>query len=218
MRERISIPFAFVTAVWVSGSLLVAAPVRPETPARFIGALDGSPTTIESSADGTAWSAWAWRTGGEFDIALSHRDADGVWSRPVFVSRNDGADQIEPALARDTSGHLYLVFAEQPSFRIYLSVLPAGATAWSAPIPVTPEGVRARTPALEVVGGHLVLAYRTDRGVSIQVLGTVGPAVRDPLGIQDGPDPVGPSGATPGGGKGDGGSGSPVEPTPLGGS
>ena len=214
MRSRIvvlTISAALGLAFSASESLVSAA--RPHGPSRFVGALDGAPVTVARVADGTTWAAWAWRSGREYDLAISSADASGAWSTPTFIGRYDGMDQVEPALAADAEGNLYLAFVERPAGCVRLAVLPAGAESWSAPIAVTLEGRDAANPALSVVAGRLVLAYRTGGVVSILVLPIAGSAA-SPLGIQDGPDPVSPAGATP---KGDDGS-SDGSATPLGGS
>lgn len=211
MTKRATLaPFiAFAIGAAISSSVS-GAPVARQGPARMIGALDGPPAVVEIEADGSAWAAWAWRSGVEFDLALSHRDANGLWGRPTFLGRGDGVDQVEPALASDAVGTLYLVFAERPSGRLMLSVLPAGYSDWSLPLAVAHESEIAASPTLRVLGDRLILAYRVGRDVRIRFLPVWSAPAFVPLGIQDGPDPVGPSGAVPT----DGGSGNQGGSTP----
>ena len=59
---------------------------------------------VENSVDGRIWSAWAFRSGSEYDIALAVADENGVWSEPLFFGRDDGRDQVDPAFVIHESG------------------------------------------------------------------------------------------------------------------
>lgn len=199
MHDRARRPSpVFVSILFVAVSALAVGDVRADGPQRFIvPSLDGPPAIVENPVDGKAYSAWAYRSGGQFDIAVSVRDASGNWSRPSFFGRFDGADQKSPALAVDGSGHVYLAFASSDSGRVVLATLALDAASWSAPIAVSPEGVRAVSPAVQIIGDRLVVAFRIGARVGLVDLPLIG-SDATMQGIQDGPDPVGgkePSGS-----------------------
>ena len=49
------------------------------TPHRYLAGSDGPLVQVSNPHDGRTWAAWAYRNGSEFDIAISHVDADGNW-------------------------------------------------------------------------------------------------------------------------------------------
>lgn len=210
MRSLVRRSVPVLGSVLLSTLAVAAAGARPDDgPERFVvPSLDGTPVVVVNDVDQRAVSAWAYRSGGEFDVAISIRDAQGAWSQPVFLGRSDRADQTDPTLAVDALGHTYLAYASSESGRVMLTVLARGSATWSSPVPVTPVGVRAASPALAVVGGRLVVAFRAGTRVLIVELPIAD--ANGTLGIQDGPDPVGGKGSGNAGG-GDSGT------TPLGG-
>lgn len=154
--------------------------------------LDGSLTTL-TGPDGRAWATWAYRASGEFDIAVSSRDATAAtWSTPVFFGRRNGADEIDPAIEVDSQGAVYLAFATTNPSRVSVVVLPAGSVVWSEPAIVSGTEP-ASSPALRIVGDRLIVAYRTARGVGMVDFPVVGSG-NQTNGIQDGPDGVDPLG------------------------
>lgn len=179
-----------VAVVALTITLPAAAASRYDGSNRFVSPrIDGDPVVIQNASSGEVWSAWAYAQGGEFDIALSSRDAAGRWSSPVFIGRGDRADQIEPALAADGAGVIYLAYSDRGTGRIRIAVLAPTAGAWRpfAEIPAT-EGTAA-APAIRVVGNRLVVAFRAARSVEIVDVPLFGAISTD--GIDDGPDPFG---------------------------
>jgi len=181
-----------LAAAFLLAPTALAGPGR-EAPRRYVPALDGTPVTVELRAEGIAIAAWAYRSGPEYDLAISIRDASGSWDAPVLIGAGDGLDQVDPAIAFDAVGTTYVVYALRPAGSILLTERPAGSESWTAPREIAPSFVRASDPSLLIVGDQLVVAFRTARGtamVTVPVSGAAGA-----LGIQDGPDGVDPLGA-----------------------
>ena len=154
---------------------------------------DGPITTL-TGPDGRAWAAWTYRASGEFDIAVSSRDAGATtWSTPVFLGRHSGSDEISPTIAVDSKGAIYLAFTTTNPPRVAVALLAEGSIAWSEPVIVSGTEA-ASSPALLLVGDRLIVAYRTAQGVGMVDLPTVGSG-NQINGIQDGPDTVDPLGA-----------------------
>ena len=159
-------------------------------PHRFSpGALDKSPVRATDPLSGTTWSAWAYRSGGEYSIALSARAAGGLWSEPVFIGLDDKLNQTDPAILVDGSGSFYLAYAVKETGAIHVSALYVGRSDWFDPQQVSRTEERASSPALSVVGNRLVLAYVGDRRqVGILDWALLPPRAFTPDGIQEGPD------------------------------
>jgi len=188
-------PLALFVAVCCITVLVVApalaAPRAKNLPHRYIPhGMDGRLDWITSPADGTNWSTWSYRNGAEYDVAISFRGEYGFWSEPLLIGEDDGLDQGEPVLAADRQGTIYLAYAERSPDRIMITWLTAGSERWSTPQPLTAVGLRARTPALRVIGERLVVAFRSGRGLVIVDFPIVGPTI-EPTIFNDGPDPVG---------------------------
>ncbi len=155
----------------------VAAPAA-DLPFRFNPALDGKPVFATDAVSGTVWSAWAYRSRGEYDIAVASREPAGVWNEPTLLGRLDGLDQFAPALVSDASGNIFLAFAVRQTTQVFLAVLPHGGTMWSVPACVTSPGERAFSPSLAVANAFLVLGYRNAEG---KVMLRGGPLVGAPV-------------------------------------
>jgi hypothetical protein len=173
----------------------------------YVQQIDG-PLASVTSADGRAWAVWSYRASGEYDIAIASRSASGTWAPPSFLGRRDGVDQIDPTLAIDANGTLYLAYVTKSPGRVVVTTLPVGASSWTAPTIVAVEaGMSA--PAIRIVRDRLVVAYRTTRGVAIVDIAAAAPQATQ--GIQDGPDTVDPLGfsapGSSGGGSGNGNGG-----------
>jgi len=157
-------------------------------PRDYVARIDGVPV-VAVAPDGRSWSVWAYRASGEFDIAVSVREPSGAWGTSSFVGRRDGVDQMDPALAIDAAGNVYVAYATRTPQRIYTTILVAGETTWSEPALISPEV--GASPALRIVGDRIVLAYRTSRGIRMVDFPLL---IATPDGIQDGPDTSGPLG------------------------
>jgi hypothetical protein len=169
----------------------LAGPRTKNLPHRYIpNGMDGRLDWITSPVDDTEWSTWAYRNGAEYDIAVSYRDEYGFWSEPLLIGEDDGRDQGEPVLAADRQGTIYVAYAERSPDRIMITWLTVGSERWATPQPLTANGLRARTPALRVIGERLVVAFRSGRGLVIVDFPIVGPSVTANI-FNDGPDPVG---------------------------
>ena len=163
---------------------------KAKVPHRYSpGALDQSPALATDPLSGATWSAWAYRTGGEYAIALSISDADGFWSEPTFIGLDDRLDQMDAALLADASGNLYLAYAVRETGTVHMSAFHAGSDDWFEPQQVTQVGERASSPTLSVIGDRLVLAYLSGRN-QVRVLdwALLPPLKFDPNGVQEGPD------------------------------
>ncbi len=165
-------------------------------PERFApGSLDGDPVILEDGVTGTVWSAWAYRDGAEYAIAVSLMGADGAWSEPVFLGRDDGLDQVEPSLAIDATGTAYLAFAVRETGEIRISLLVGGTAKWSAPARVSGDDEIASSPVVRIVSDRVVLAYATDAGTRLLDFALVpGTGVIRTHGVQEGPDVIDPLG------------------------
>ncbi len=186
-RTRLSI-FALLLALPASSGVWAA-----DLPHRYSAPnLDSGLVQIYDPVDGRYWAAWAYRSGTEYDIAISVRQADGLWSEPRFIGRANSRSEIQPAMALDPEGNLYLAFAIRETGQIMLSTLRPTQDTWSAPVPVVLEPGRHFTPVLRVVPGQLVIAYRTGPRVEITLLPLIGPMT---MGMNDGPDGFPPGAA-----------------------
>jgi hypothetical protein len=173
------------------GSAMAAPAAKQPIVTDHIAEVDGPVTTL-AGPDDRLWAAWSYRASQEFDIAISLYDGSTtVWSAPVFLGRNSGSDELEPALAVDSRGDVYLAFATANPPRVALSTLAVGSTTWSEPIIVSGTEA-ASSPKLLVVGEELAVAFRTARGVGLIHLPTIGSG-NQIQGIQDGNDPVDPA-------------------------
>jgi hypothetical protein len=168
------------------------APGRSNPP-EFVAQLDG-PVSTATAPDGRLWAVWSLRTPGEFDIAVSSRQADGTWSAPAYVGRRDRSDQIDPSIAIDANGTAYVAFATRSTGRVSIAVLLNGTTAWLGPVVVS-EGERASAPTIRIVSDQVVVAYRKLTGVGIVNLPLLVPAQIQ--GVSDGPEGFDPLGMVP---------------------
>ena len=194
---------ALVLAFCLASFSLAAAQLR-DPPRRYNPrSLDGALVTVFNAVDGRTWSAWAYRAGAEYDIAISYRDDSGAWSEPVFLGAHDRGDQVHPALVADPTGNLYLAYTDRGTGAVVLTALPVGSDTWFEPVPVTRADERGHLPALSVVRDRLVIAFRAGTGIIIRDFPLL-PASHTGGSINDGPDPWG-WGMTGGDGGGAGG-------------
>jgi hypothetical protein len=156
--------------------------------------LDQDPVLAINPADGTILAAWGYREGGEYSIALAVRNGD-VWTEPVFIGRDDGLDQIDPALVFDGSGVAYLAFTVRQLGEVRITAMVGEPEAALVPRTVSRAGSPAATPALGVIADRLVVAFQAGDGVVIRDLPLFIPeASASTRGIQEGPDAVDPLG------------------------
>jgi hypothetical protein len=192
MRKTLALLVAFACLIFCAPTFGRGRDVG--RPHRFAPeARDGGLVQIQSPTDGRTWAAWAYRNGAEFDLAISFTDRAGFWSEPVFVGLDDGSDQIQPALAVDRLGTVYLAFVDRASDVIVITALRAGTQVWSMRTALTEPAAHGRWPSLAVVGNRLVVAYRSGDEVQIMdlpLLPALSPAATT-QGINDGPDPTG---------------------------
>jgi hypothetical protein len=197
-----------------SAGSAIAAPAAKEPPARpsargsvladHIPQLDG-PIVLTAGPLGRTWATWSYRASGEFDIAVSSRDANASsWSAPTFFGRRNGSDETDPAMVVDSRGAAYIAFSTTNPPRVAVATLAAGSRDWSESVIVSGADA-ASSPALRLVGDRLIVAFRTPRGIRMVDLPTFwsgnqvdgiqdGPDGVDPLGIKDaGTLPIGPA-------------------------
>jgi len=206
-------PIVFVVAAALAAPGLVVAEnpdgrTRPErrgsmrpsadVPRDYSSAVDSTPVYV--MADRLYYSAWAYRSEGEYSIAISFREGYYDWSEPVFIGLGDGLDQIRPALASDDHGNLYLAYIERQSGQVWMTALWRARTTWFAPQQIAIGMDRAVTPALAVVNGDVVLGFESEMlGVRLFHWETLPPAPTgyQTDGIQEGPDGFPVSGWAP---------------------
>jgi hypothetical protein len=149
--------------------------------------------TTVTAPDGRTFASWAYRASGEFDIAVTVRDADSqTWSAPVFFGGRNGADELQPAMTVDSHGTVYVAFTAANPSRVKLTVLRPGSDAWSEPVTVSGNDL-ASSPTLLVVGERLIVGFRTARGVGLVNL-PISDGENKINGLNDGPDTSGPAG------------------------
>lgn len=182
-----------VATVLLALALPATAAPRDEAFNRFVSPrIDGVPVSLENAANGQVWSAWSYAQFGERDLALSMRDADGRWTRPVFLGERDGLDQVDPSLAADAAGVVYVAYAERGTGTVRVAALRAPGGAWSDMASIESTAGPASATSLRIVGGRLVVAFRAGRNVEIHDFPLLAP--NTPQGIDDGPDPFGGAG------------------------
>jgi hypothetical protein len=202
MREHRIVRIAALLMVFCLAATVALAfpPERP--PHRYNPrSLDGALVSVENPVDGTVWSAWAYRDGAQYDIAISFQDATGAWSEPTFLGRDD-RDQVQPALAVDPAGNLYLAYTDRGTGQVMVSGKMVGTQTWLPAFAVTLENQRGHRPSLLVVGDRLVVGFRSGSAVVLRDLPLLPPTPLFGHTIEDGPDPFG----TDAGGGGAGGS------------
>jgi len=190
MRKPLSIIAVVTCITLLAGSLSLAGLRGRDLPSRYLPeSMDGRLDLVVNPVDGREWSTWAYRNGGEYDIAVAYRHDDGQWSEPLLIGVDDGRNQAEPVITADLNGSLYLAWAERAPDRIMISWLQAGSRTWSTPESLTAPGVLAAAPELKVVGDHLVVAFHAGRGTAILEVPLVDPLMGTTI-FNDGPDPI----------------------------
>jgi len=158
-------------------------------PPRYVpNSLDGALIELSNPVDGRTLTVWAFHNGTEYDLAVSFIDSNGWWQPPMLVGQGDRRNQVQPALAVDARGTVYLAFVDGPERRLLLSTLPAGGTEWSPATALTAPGARAAKPVLQVVGDRLVVGYMAAGQVRMLDV-PLASAAPLPEGVSEGPDP-----------------------------
>lgn len=178
--------FGLCAVLAFSGLALAGGKQRLSMPHRYVPNSDSGLVQLRD-AQGTTWAAWAYRNGGEYDLAISRMGSTGFWSEPTLIGLDDGLDQIQPAIAIDATGHVYVGFAEAESGRVLLTTRIQGQ--WTTPAQINDVDTRGNRPALRVVGDRLVVAYQSSRRTleirDLPLAGSIG------SNNNEGPDPVG---------------------------
>src|SRR5262245_6226568 len=122
--------------------------IATEPPQDHSTAVDGPPVFV--FAGGSLYSAWAYRSDGEFSIAISHHEVDNDWSAPIFMGLGDGLDQLSPALTADEFGNVYLAYVVGQTGQVWMTARwsPFPGAPWFAPQQIDIGQDRAATPAL----------------------------------------------------------------------
>ncbi|MBD3867868.1 MAG: hypothetical protein IFK94_07080 [Acidobacteria bacterium] len=175
--------------------LSLAGPRGDRGPHRYAPrSLDQEPVLAINPADGTILAAWGYREGGEYSIALAVKSGD-VWTEPVFIGRDDGLDQIDPALVFDSHGVAYLAFTELPLGEVRITAIAGEPDTALLPRTIARAGDPKASPALSVIADRLVVAFNAGNGVVIRDIPLFNPEVSaSTQGIQEGPDAVDPLG------------------------
>lgn len=180
--------------VLVAGSASFAGPIKEfgrDAPSRYLARWDGQLASVELE-DGSRWNAWSYRNGAEYDLAIAFQGADGQWQPTTFLGLDDGLDQLQPAIAVDGAGHLYVSWVDR-SGQLSISIHSSVGTGWS-PAAVIATGRQLGTPAMSVVGDRLVVAYRDGKAIEIVDLPLLDTLVTQGAfgqhGLHDVPDPV----------------------------
>ena len=181
MIVAVSILIASFSSVWARSG-------RLEAPRHFrAGLSDHGLVEVEAGAQQQRLAAWALRNGPEYNIAISVQDAEGVWSDVRIFGGNDGQDQIDPTLAIDPQGNIYLAYASEDG-AISLA-LRNDRGEWQPAVRITAVGIRGSSPTLTRVGERMVLGYIVDGVVQITEVPTDSTGTTTNS-FEDGPDPV----------------------------
>ncbi len=190
MRRLLTV---FILAIMVSGVASAAGKrsrVANHPPRYLPNSFDGAIVQVENPVDGRFWSAWSYRNGGEYDLALSVRTAPGIWSEPTLIGLDDGLNQRQPAMALDSRGAMYVAYADGTG-AIRLIVLQPGGNQWSIPVTVASGEGGLSSPSLMVAGSALIVGYRDGAGVTLRAVPLLSPnPVNELRAIYDGPDPI----------------------------
>jgi hypothetical protein len=136
--------------------------IEPERILNVDGAArgDGRPDVAEPGA-GHQIVAWAYRTGTDYDIAVSEWTSDG-WSEPEFLS-DETTNELDPRVFVREDGTVHVVWWVEETERVYIATRTPDSNIWIEPLEVTPPATRGRRPSVAVWEGLLHVAYeRTD--------------------------------------------------------
>jgi len=210
MRKPVAV-FVALFAVCCLCGVALAGPRG--VPHRYLpGSLDGDLRTVVRTTDGVSFAAWSYRSGAEYDIAISRSAESGLWTEPEFFGADDGVDQIDPALAVDEDGNVYLAYTDPALGGIRVAALRADGTSWGQSLALRPKaaGRSYASASLLVIDDHVALAFAEGGRTTIIDLPRrwlLGEGTISGLTITESGDPVGyyPGDEGSGGGNGDGG-------------
>lgn len=186
-------PRKAATALAIVAAFLAAADVfaQVNVPRRFSANVDRDLVEFVNYVDGRTWSVWSYKSGAEYDIAVSLKNPDGSWGEPSFLGSDDSRSEVQPALATDTNGTLYMAFAVRETGQIMLTTLRVNSLTWSTPRRAVFAAGRHAAPSVIALSSQVVVAYRTGQRVGMALMPVVG---FGPYGINDGPDGLPPTG------------------------
>ncbi len=160
---------AFLSAgssAWTASQMVNDAPASRQTrPALAVG------------FDGTLYAVWADDRDGDFDIRASRRVPGGLaWSGSTRVNSNTTGLQVNPDVAADRAGSVYVVWEDyrhglhDPD--IYASVLRPGGYLWSPGVRVNDDTGHAaqRTPSIAATRrGSAYVAWADERRGNLDI-------------------------------------------------
>ena len=193
-KLRSAVIFTICLTLLASAGSVFAGGRGQRTPIRFApNSLDQQPVTAVNPLDGSVWTAWAWRDGAEYSIALSIQ-SEGVWSEPFFIGRDDNLNQVSPAIVFDDRGVAYLAWTVLPESQVMIVAIAESPQAGLNLRTVSTRNIPSTEPALAVVRDRLVVAFQADRKTVLRDLPLYRPNTVGTNGIQEGPDAVDPLG------------------------
>ena len=159
MRKPVAVVVSLLAATCLCGSMFAAG--SRTLPSRYLpGTLDHGLSVLRG-ADGATMAVWAYNSGAEYDIAFSRADAGGRWTEPTFIGAGDGIDQLEPALAADADGNLFVAYTDTARGVIRLGMLKPDGSLVAEPLVVRARSSRAFSASqLTVVGERVIVAFR----------------------------------------------------------
>ena len=159
-KLRSAVIFTICLTLLASAGSVFAGGRGQRTPIRFApNSLDQQPVTAVNPLDGSVWTAWAWRDGAEYSIALSIQ-SEGVWSEPFFIGRDDNLNQVSPAIVFDDRGVAYLAWTVLPESQVMIVAIAESPQAGLNLRTVSTRNIPSTEPALAVVRGR----HRSEHG------------------------------------------------------
>ena len=158
MRKPIAVLLSLFAATCLCSSSF-AAGLRT-LPHRYLPGSHDSGLAVLGAPDGTTIAVWAYRSGAEYDIAFSRTQAGGRWTEPTFIGAGDGVDQLEPALAADADGNVFVAYTDRAIGAIRVVALTADGKPTTEPIVLRSRARASFSSAqLVVVGEHVIVAF-----------------------------------------------------------
>lgn len=127
---------------------------------------DLAPTVVEGmSAPRWPMAVWPRLSGGDYDLVYSLWDGT-QWTSILFVQRDTPYNELEPRLAFNSLGQVYLVFwsDEAGIGSVYFSIFTTSH--WTRPVRVSSPGVDARHASIQLTGDDVVrVNFETGTGI-----------------------------------------------------